>query len=81
MNEGPVSVRATTYDELAHAGRAYAIWQEMSEDERNSVRYGVFPSDRMTRSEAKGFDRRELCAALMKIAQGRASRRSSGPER
>jgi hypothetical protein len=71
----------TTYDEVAHEGRAHAIWQEMSQDERNSVCYGIFPSDRMTRSEVKGFDRRELCTALMKIAKAARDPRSSGPER
>jgi len=69
MSKGPVSSRATTYRELTHARRAYAIWQEMSEDERNSVCFGIYPSDRMVRSEAQGFDRRELCVALMNIAK------------
>jgi len=69
MSEGPVSVSATTHDELAHARRAYVIWREMSEDERNSVCFGIYPSDRMVRSEAHGFDRHELCVALMNIAK------------
>ena len=69
MSEKPLSVRATTHDEFAHARRAYAIWQEMGEDERNSVRFGIYPSDRMVRSEAQGFDRRGLCVALMNIAK------------
>jgi hypothetical protein len=65
----------TTYDELAHAGRAYAIWQKMSEDERSGVRFGIFPFDRMTRSEAEGFDRRELCGALMGLARAQGGMR------
>jgi hypothetical protein len=44
----------TTYDEVAYAGRAYAIWEQMSEGERNGVRFGIFPIDRMTQSETKG---------------------------
>jgi len=75
MNQGPGSLRATTHGELAHAGRATAIWQEMSEDERNGVCFGIYPSDRMVRSEAQGFDRQELCSALMNIAKATVLRR------
>jgi hypothetical protein len=59
----------TTYNESAHAAKAYAIWQEMSEDERNGVRYGIFPIDRMMRSQAEGYEAHELCVGLMDIAK------------
>jgi hypothetical protein len=78
MSEGPLCVRATPYDDLAHAGRAYAIWQQMSEDERNGVSFGIYPSDRMVRSEAEGFGRRELCIALMRLARAEGGTRRNG---
>jgi hypothetical protein len=75
MKNGPVTLRAATHDEFAHAGRAHAIWQDMSEDERNGVCFGIYPSDRMVRSEVQGFDRHELCSALMNIAKATVLRR------
>lgn len=75
MKQAPASVRASAQDEPAHARRAYDIWQEMSEDERNSVCFGIYPYDRIVRSEAQGFDRRELCRALMDLAKATVLRR------
>jgi hypothetical protein len=92
INNEPWPVRGsvpkmTIHDHPTHAARARAIWDEMSEDERNGIRFGIFPFDRMTRSEREGFDRRELCIVLFDIAKsefrnrlpsGQSSRRDSG---
>jgi hypothetical protein len=56
------------HDHAKHVARARAIWEEMSQDERNGVRFGIFPFDRMTGSEREGFDQHELCLTLFALA-------------
>jgi hypothetical protein len=70
------------HDHAKHVARARALWEEMNHDERNCVRFGIFPLDRMTRAEREGFDRHKLCLTLFDLAKthtGVTSRSSALP--
>lgn len=56
--------RASADDRLA---KAQQIWDEMDDNERHGVRFGLFPADKMLAAEAEGFS--GLSIELMEIAK------------
>lgn len=51
-----------------HSARAQAMWQNMDDNEKTGVRFGMFPAVKMREAEAEGFDGHLLCIELMDCA-------------
>lgn len=49
--------------------KALQVWEGMGANERNIVRYGMFPASTMAAAEAEGFNGSDLAVALMKVAK------------
>lgn len=58
-----------TDEKLATAGYAELMWNKFTKDEKNLVRYGMFPADRMRAAEADGYGGKDLAVALMDQAK------------
>jgi hypothetical protein len=48
--------------------KANEMWESFTKDEQITVRFGMFPADKMREAEAAGFDGHELVCALMDCA-------------
>lgn len=48
--------------------KAQAIWENMTENEKRGVRFGMFPAGKMDEAEKEGFDGQQLAVALMNCA-------------
>jgi hypothetical protein len=53
----------------AHAVKACAMWAEFTENDRTGIRFGLFPFAKMKAAAQEGYDGKELCVALMDVAQ------------
>ena len=49
--------------------KAKEIWQGMNKSERQGVRFGMFPADKMQAAQAEGYDTHDLAVALMTCAE------------
>jgi len=48
--------------------KATELWATFDQNEQFGVRFGMFPAKKMQEAEREGFDGRELCVALMAVA-------------
>ena len=51
--------------------KAEVIWDVMNDSERAGVRIGMFPLHLMTEAEDEGYDSKELCVAIMNVAEAK----------
>lgn len=45
--------------------KAERMWAEFAASEKATVRFGIFPADKMKAADDEGYDGRELAIALM----------------
>ena len=53
----------------AYAEMAALVWQNMDDNERHGVRFGLFPANKMKVAEDAGYNGLQLCVALMNVAK------------
>jgi hypothetical protein len=49
--------------------KAQEVWDSMDKNQRTGVRIGLFPAEVMKEAEAEGYQGKELCVALMEVAE------------
>ena len=49
--------------------KAVLMWADFDDNDKAGVRFGMFPFAKMKAAEDEGFDGRELCIALMAVAE------------
>ena len=68
--EKTLQQRLTEREKEKEKGRAKAqkIWDNMDDNEKCGVRFGMFPAGKMQDAEAEGYQGKDLAVALMDIA-------------
>ncbi len=55
--------------EINYKAKAGAIWLQLNESEKTGIRFGLFPLKFMKEAEIEGYKGKELCVALMEVAE------------
>jgi hypothetical protein len=63
----PASVDPYEKEQTIHQ-KVAALWAALSDNEKNAVRFGLFPREKMAAAEKEGYDGHELAIALMDCA-------------
>lgn len=59
----------TDEDRALAAAKATELWQTFTKNEKNLVRFGMFPAEHMRQAEAAGINGHALACSLMDCAK------------
>jgi len=52
-----------------YVNKAWAMWDSFTDNDKAGCRFGLFPFDKMQAAEKEGYNGKELCVALMSVAE------------